>query len=154
MSRFSIVLISSCLLVYSTGCQSTDPNSLEQLKSDYSNLEGKWELKNLIVDGQEENDFIGAVYEFNQDRMTLTTPDGEILEYQFFLAPSEAGPNRFDSIQTEGIVLTTPPLKTIYQIEGDTLKFCASLEDYPKEFSAPEGSKRVLSIMRRVETKN
>ena len=44
-----------------------------------------------------------------------------------------------------------PPMIGIYELDGDTLKWCFSPKKRPDKFESPEGSENMLMILKRVK---
>jgi uncharacterized protein (TIGR03067 family) len=114
-------------------------------------LEGTWELVSLERDGTEVKPQKDTRASFTGEKFTIQVGDKVIAEGTF-KADAKQKPKATDATYSEGPD-KGKSFKGIYQIDGDTLKFCrAGSPDQkrPTEFKTNVGSDGVASVYRRL----
>jgi uncharacterized protein (TIGR03067 family) len=144
--RTLLVLAAPILLV------AAEPPS-DAAKKDLAALDGEWSM----VSGERDGQAIPEEYVKSAKRVckegvvTVSFNDMVFLQAKLTLDPSKK-PKHMDYDITDGPTKSQRQLG-IYEIDGDTIKFCFSPDDKgrPTDFTAKEGSGRTLSVWKRVK---
>jgi uncharacterized protein (TIGR03067 family) len=119
-----------------------------------SKLEGTWKPVSVVKGGKEEPDTKDHSLSFAGDTFTVRAGDKVEVKGTFKRDRSKK-PRQIDMTVTEGPQkVTGKVLKGIYELKGDTLKWCFTADpdgDRPTEFAAPEGSKVMFITLKRVK---
>jgi len=175
MTKQLLLMVGTALLL-GNGCR-TDELANEDVKA----LQGKWEIVAAENDGKEasnlltENNLRRVIIKGDRVNVRLQDKDVDIDtdegEWTFRLFPSKK-PKQFEfrfqgrenwlttlqmGLNREGVKLKEP-FKGIYALDNDKLTLCSAWitesgvsKEMPKEFSAPEGSGRLLLTLKRVK---
>jgi len=121
-------------------------------KSDLEALQGTWELSYFERDGKEVKLENVTKLTFTDDKFVVKRGDEIVSAGTFKLDPSKK-PKESETTYNDGPD-KGKTFKGIYQIEGDTEKFCrAGLPngERPTEFKTKPDSGQVLSVYKRVQ---
>ena len=120
-------------------------------KKDLAQLQGEWSMVSLEIGGRAlPPEEVKKGKRSCQGNETTLTSDGQLLiKAKFTLDPAKK-PKAIDYQSLEG-AWKGMSLLGIYEVEGDTLKFCVAESgvDRPKEFSAKQGSHQILVVWKR-----
>jgi uncharacterized protein (TIGR03067 family) len=86
------------------------------------------------------------------DRSTLKAADGPVLSACELKVNAAENPQAFDAKEVEGLGVGRI-YKGIWEIDGDTLKWCFSTKDRPKSFKIQENADFFLLVLRRQKSK-
>jgi uncharacterized protein (TIGR03067 family) len=125
----------------------------DAVKKDLSRFEGEW----LLVSGERDGQAIPAEYlksgkrVFKDGEVTVTFADMLLMKAKVTVDPGKK-PNAINYDVTDG-VLKGKKQSGIYEIDGDTVKFCFSAPDQerPADFTTKEGSGRTLTVWKRAK---
>src|SRR5258706_10231256 len=125
-------------------------------KNDLENLQGTWLTVSLVSDGKTVVDeklppkpgpVTKLVYEGNQWQVKV----GEkLVATGTWKIDSTKAPKEIDIMDESGTI-NDKTKRAIYELEGDTFRYCIALAGKPRptEFSAREGSENALIVSRR-----
>jgi uncharacterized protein (TIGR03067 family) len=117
-------------------------------KDDLDKLQGTWRLKSSLWNGVPEPEAARSVtYLFQGDRFIVVDKDGNRMEERIRLMPDHT-PKAIDCLSKDG----GPASPGIYELEGDTLRWCSPLGSpkvRPTAFSSQPGSRKYLLVLRR-----
>jgi uncharacterized protein (TIGR03067 family) len=120
----------------------------EAAKKEVAKLQGEWSMIAGEKDGRmAPKDFIqGAKRVCKDEELTVTVDDRVYMKAKIVIDPTK-NPKAVDYIVTEGDH-KGKTLLGIYQIDGDTVKFCFAPpdKDRPTDFAAGKGSGRTFSV--------
>lgn len=136
------------------------PSSAGGPADDAKKLQGSWEITELIVGGAPVplKDLKGMKFVFAGKKMTLLPPSADLnvvvkRQFAFQLDPTKT-PATVDLTAEDGENKGTVS-QGIYEIKGDTLRWCQSddpkSKDRPKEFVSPEKSSIYLFTFKRAK---
>jgi uncharacterized protein (TIGR03067 family) len=147
-----------CFLILTTGSiMATDsPAKDDTSKGDLDKLRGTWLTVSLINDGKtlqdektpaKEGPTTKLVYE--GDKWMIKVGDKTVAKGMLKIDPSKK-PKEIDLLDESGMKNEKTKLG-IYEIDGDTYKFClaAAGKPRPTEFTSKEGSGHSLGVMKR-----
>lgn len=113
-------------------------------------LDGTWQLQKLVGRGKEIDDdraqAISYVFEGNSAKRLvngLDRKDPGTIKIDTAKKPAQ--------IDLKPAKEGDPTMLGIYEIDGDTLKWCFSSKKRPEKFEAPEGTDFILMIFKRVK---
>ena len=137
------------------GPQNGDPNknqpakaahALKQNKDDKELLQGEWQGTSIEVDGRvmQLEPGKGVTFTFSGDKVKVVCTMFDAWNREFHLRlDSQAQPKKMDFlfIEDNGAVRENDGLVGIYELNGDTLRFCSGTpqDGRPKEFVAQGG---------------
>lgn len=125
----------------------------DDVKKDLDLLQGEWKMVSGESDGQKLSDNIIETGRriMKGDETTVEINGNLLMKAKITLDPSKK-PKAIDYKITEGRNADKKVLG-IYELDGDTVKFCFSSPDAerPTDFTAKQGSKRVLSVWKRAK---
>ena len=120
-------------------------------KKDLGQMQGEWSMVSFEFDGRPSTpEDVKKGKRTCQGNETTLTSDGQLIfKAKFTLVPTKK-PRAIDYRSLEG-AWNGMSLLGIYEVEGDTLKFCLAEPgvDRPKEFSAKQGSRQILVVWKR-----
>jgi uncharacterized protein (TIGR03067 family) len=120
-------------------------------KKEITQLEGEWSMVSGIADGQPmPEQMVKTMRRVAKDGMTTVTTDDQIfMKAKFTIDPAKK-PKTIDYQMTDGPTKGKTQLG-IYQIEGDTVKFCFAKPDQarPTDFTSKPGSGWTSSVWKR-----
>ena len=120
-------------------------------KKEAAKLQGEWTMVAGEKDGRTapKNFIEGAKRVCKDDELTVTVNDRLYMKAKISIDPSKK-PKAIDYIVMEGDN-KGKTLPGIYELEGDTVKFCFAAPDHdrPMDFSAEKGSGRTFSVWKR-----
>ena len=123
----------------------------QDAKKEMAQLEGEWTMVSGEIDGQTlPEEMRKTAKRVVKDGQTTVTIGGRLfMKAKFAIDPAKK-PKTIDYTMTEGPTKGKTQLG-IYELEGDTVKFCFAAPDKerPTEFTAGEGSRRTLSVWKR-----
>lgn len=134
------------LLIAADGPISNDAK--EELKK----LAGTWTLVTEVSDGEKrDDDYTKKIkWVINEDGTWKVFEDGKVKYRGKLTVDPTKQPREIDSAlagDQEGTIV-----RSIYEVEGDTLKHCFAVgEDRPKEFASKPGSRHTNSVFKRVK---
>lgn len=113
-------------------------------------LDGTWQLQKLVGRGKEIDDdraqAISYVFEGNSAKRLVNGVDRK--DPGTIKIDTAKKPSHIDlKPAKEG----DPTMLGIYEIDGDTLKWCFSAKKRPEKFEASEGTDNILMIFKRVK---
>lgn len=115
-------------------------------------LAGNWQADASLGGGGPVADVLGDQFQFSGDDLTVRRSQRSRLKAVFRLDPSK------EPKQIELIITQSPDgmwdgqtIRGIYQLQGDTLRWCSSLPNHPRPqgFSPVEGSSQTSIVLRR-----
>jgi uncharacterized protein (TIGR03067 family) len=122
----------------------------EAARKELAALEGTWTMVSLEVEGQEvSEDRLGSELVIKDGKYIVTTRDVRT-ETRLALDPTQK-PKHIDMVFAEG-TNKDKPHRGIYQLEGDTLKICRSIDPEfprPREFATSPGTGLFLVVWKR-----
>jgi uncharacterized protein (TIGR03067 family) len=118
-------------------------------RTDADNIQGTWQIVDLIIRGKKVLEFEGQMVTFAGDKMTIVNHNS----YSFKL-DEHAKPKSIDLTTLE--IFEGEKSPGIYRFDGDRLQLCwpNKLADEiirPKQFAAPTDSANVLITLKRVK---
>jgi uncharacterized protein (TIGR03067 family) len=127
---------------------------------DAKKIQGAWEITELIVGGKkvEEKEVKGMRFVFEKDKLTILPSsadsgvvDKRVFSFKLDVKAKPAGVE-LTALDGENKGAVSPG---IYEIKGDTLRWCQSddpkAKDRPKEFASPEKSAFYLFTFKRAK---
>jgi uncharacterized protein (TIGR03067 family) len=124
----------------------------DDAKSDLAALQGTWELSYFEQDGKEVKLENVTKLTFTDDKFVVKRGDEIVAAGSFKLDPSKK-PKACETTYNDGPD-KGKTFKGIYQIEGDTEKFCRAglpSDERPTEFKTKPDSRQVMSVYKRVQ---
>ena len=125
----------------------------DAVKKEMALLEGEWAMVSAERDGEAvPEDQAKLARRVAKDGVsTVTVGDMVVMKSKFTIDPAKK-PKAIDFEGLEGPA-AGQKLHGIYELDGDTVKFCLGPadKDRPTEFSAKEGSGRMMSVWKRVK---
>jgi uncharacterized protein (TIGR03067 family) len=125
----------------------------DDAKKELELLQGEWKMVSGEREGQKLPDNIIETGKriLKGDETTVEINGMVLMKAKITLDPSKK-PKAIDYKITEGQNADKKVLG-IYELEGDTVKFCFSSPDAerPTDFTAKEGSKRILSVWKKAK---
>jgi uncharacterized protein (TIGR03067 family) len=121
----------------------------KEVKAELAKFEGTWAIESVRFGGKE----VSGPYE---EKIRFTFAGNKLTLVDLNVKSSEEGPFKIDPAKKPPHIDVTVKGKTrpgIYAFEGDRLKICTNAvgEVRPAEFSAPEGSKAILFVLKRLK---
>ena len=142
--RKSIVALTACLLL---GAE----KPADAVNADTAKLEGEWSMVSGEIDGQPmPADYVTTGKRSSKNGETTVTINGQLfMKAKYSLDPSKK-PKSIDYEMTGGVTKGKTQLG-IYEIDGDTVKFCFASpgKERPTDFMTKPGSGRTLSVWKR-----
>jgi uncharacterized protein (TIGR03067 family) len=125
----------------------------DAVKKDLAQLEGDWAMVSGERDGQAlPEEYVKTATRVAKDQVSTVTIGGMVvMKSKYTIDPSKK-PKAIDFEAVEGEAKGSK-LHGIYELDGDTLKFCLAPadKDRPTEFTAKEGSGRTMSVWKRAK---
>ena len=114
---------------------------------DQEKLQGKWNIESFDYNGTAVEVMKQAVREFKGDKYSLTPKSGEAINGEIKAIDSIKKPKTID------LDVNGQTLKGIYEVDGDTLRLCYSLNnpERPTEFASKPDSGIVLVVHKRAK---
>ena len=149
------LIVKLCAAVVVTTCSlapisAADPPADALLKSELEKLQGVWTNVSASAEGEHDDSYSDLLWlTIKGDKWLMSVKKGKpIVEPTFRIDPT-VSPKTLDIIGTKkqkGEVI----LKAIYELEGDTFRYCYAIGDAerPKEFTSDPGSKSGISVYR------
>jgi uncharacterized protein (TIGR03067 family) len=128
-----------------------DEGARDKVKEEATRLEGEWSMASGEADGQPlPKEFVKGGKRVAKDGVTTITLGGAVFFKANFMIDPTKKPKAIDYVMTEGPTTGKTHLG-IYELDGDTVKFCFAAPGAarPTEFTAPQGSRRTLSVWKR-----
>jgi uncharacterized protein (TIGR03067 family) len=121
-------------------------------KKDMAQLEGEWTMVSAEANGQTVPEDVVKTGKrvVKGNETTVTLGDRVLMKAKFIVDPSKK-PKQIDYTVTSEGANKGKVVKGIYEIDGDTVKFCFSGpdKDRPKEFSSPAESGHTYSVWKK-----
>jgi len=113
-------------------------------------LQGTWQMEKLVGRGKEiDGDRARAIsYVFNGDTAKRLVNGVDRKDPGTIKIDAAKKPAHIDLKPAKD---GDPTMLGIFEIDGDTLKWCFSSKKRPEKFEAPEGSDNLLMIFKRVK---
>ena len=145
-------LITTFVLVFAAIPLQADDKKKGDAKSDGKRIQGNWKLVERHRNGKVQKEFDrDVIVKFTKDEMIIKFGDRE-LKLKYKLDPGKKPRNLDQTIKREGKTRTR---KSIYLLEGNTLKICSSRRGAkrPAKFESKEGDNQTISVFKRVTDK-
>jgi uncharacterized protein (TIGR03067 family) len=114
-------------------------------KSDNDKLQGAWQAHSAELAGEKiPEEFVKGVKLIIKGDKVSASFMGEAKDGSYKIDPTQK-PKTLD------LTVDNKKIEAIYELDGDTLKVCASEEGRPKEFKSAAGSQSILLILKRVK---
>jgi uncharacterized protein (TIGR03067 family) len=147
-----------CFLILTTGSiMAADKPAKDDIsKGDLDKLRGTWLTVSLINDGKTLQDEKTPAKEgpttklaYEGDKWMIKVGDKTVAKGVFKIETSKK-PKEIDLLDESGMKNEKTKLG-IYEIDGDTYKFCLALAGKPRptEFTSKEGTRHTLGVMKR-----
>ena len=142
------ILIGLAAMTISPGRAEDDP----AIKTDLARLEGEWSMVSGSADGQPmpETMVAGSKRVCKGDQTSVTVGGQLFMKAKFTLDPSKK-PKTIDYLMTGGPTKGKKQLG-IYELDGDTVKFCFAAPGSERPTDFKPGERRTSSVWKR-ETK-
>jgi uncharacterized protein (TIGR03067 family) len=129
----------------------------EGLKQDKQKLQGTWKAVTAQERGETRDNTEDRFLIFSGDEFSVKRGDETIVKGKFKIDASKK-PNEMDMEITDARKddLNGKTALAIYELDGDTLKWCASEPggtERPKEFSSNAENKHILATLKREKSK-
>jgi uncharacterized protein (TIGR03067 family) len=128
-------------------------------KAALKQLQGVWRPESVTVNGKKQegidlDTFTGMTLTIDSDknRSILKAVDDVPINTWEMTFDASKDPKTFDAKEVEGLAVGTIH-KGIWKVEGDTLLWCFSLKDRPKEFESKKDTDAYLMVMKRQKPK-
>jgi uncharacterized protein (TIGR03067 family) len=120
----------------------------EAKDQDHERFQGTWQAQSAELAGEKiPDEFVKAVrLVIKGDKVSAS-----------FMGEAKDGSFKIDSSKkpkTLDLTVDNKTIEAIYELEGDTLKVCASEGGRPKEFKSEAGSQSILLVLKRVPAKD
>ena len=125
----------------------------DAVKKELAQLEGEWAMVSGERDGQVlPEEYVKTATRVAKDGVSTVTIGGMVVMKSKYTIDPQKKPKAIDFEAVEGEAKGNK-LHGIYELDGDTLKFClaASDKDRPTDFTAKEGSGRTTSVWKRAK---
>ena len=125
----------------------------DAVKKELTQLEGEWVMVSGERDGQAlPEEYVKTATRVAKDGVSTVTIGGMVVMKSKYTIDPAKKPKAIDFEATEGEAKGNK-LVGIYELDGDTLKFCLAPadKDRPTEFTAKEGSGRTMSVWKRAK---
>jgi uncharacterized protein (TIGR03067 family) len=124
-------------------------NQAEAAQRDLRLLQGRWQAVSIEHDGSQERPQGGLHWMIRADRYEVWIGNQNLETNQFTLDPTK----RPRTLEMRHVISGSqaPRITGIYELQGNVLKVCYDLtgQGYPKEFTAPQGARRISYVFRR-----
>jgi len=119
---------------------------------DLAKVQGTWQRTSMVIDGKEAPAELAAKQKLTIKGNDYALKIGEMTRKGTFALDSTRSPGHIDIKSASG-PNKGKILKGIYEIDGDTLKYCVALpgKDRPTAFSSKSGSGHMLYVNKRVK---
>ena len=120
-------------------------------------LRGSWRPESVTESGRrltgaDLEAYKGMTLTIQDGKSSLKAADGTVLSACELEVDAGRDPKTFDAKEVEGLGVGRI-YKGVWEIEGDTLKWCFSTKDRPKGFESQEGADFFLLVLRRQKPK-
>ena len=120
-------------------------------------LRGSWRPESVTESGRrltgaDLEAYKGMTLTIQEGKSTLKAADGTVLSACELEVDARRNPKTFDAKEVEGLGVGRI-YKGVWEVEGDTLKWCFSTKDRPKGFESKEGADFFLLVLRRQKPK-
>ena len=120
-------------------------------------LRGAWRPESVTEGGRKLTGadlevYKGMTLTIQEGKSTLKAADGAVLSACELKVDAGRDPKTFDAKEVEGLGVGRI-YKGVWEIEGDTLKWCFSTKDRPKGFEDKEEADFFLLVLRRQKPK-
>ena len=127
-----------------------DRGAVEQLR-------GSWRPESVTESGRrltgaDLEAYKGMTLTIQEGKSTLKAADGAVLSTCELKVDAGRDPKTFDAKEVEGLGVGRT-YKGVWEVEGDTLKWCFSTKDRPKGFESQEGADFFLLVLSRQKPK-
>jgi uncharacterized protein (TIGR03067 family) len=122
-------------------------------KAAVEQLRGSWRPESVIESGRrltgaDLDVYKGMTLTIQEGKSTLKAANGTVLSACELKLGPEPNPKTFDAKEVEGVGVGRI-YKGVWEVEGDTLKWCFSTNDRPKGFEIKEAADFFLLVLRR-----
>lgn len=108
---------------------------------------GEWRIESMTSDGRPERTHPSIRFEFTTDGQLIVRRDDAPTTVSHYRADPKADPPTIDVGETAN-ALASPGL---FRVDGDKLLWCSSWDNKrPKALEAPNGSRQILVVLKRV----
>jgi uncharacterized protein (TIGR03067 family) len=154
-SRFTLGWLTVALVVLG-GVAADEPKASERAAA--MQLRGAWRPESVTeygrkLAGVDLETYMGMTLTIEDgNKFTLKAADGFVFEVHELKVDAGRDPKSFDSKEVEGLGVGTT-YKGIWEVEGDTLKWCFGTEERPKRFDSEKGSDIIMIVLNRQKPK-
>src|SRR5262249_13678412 len=116
---------------------------------DVARLQGSWAVVRMEEKGSNApDDLLGELaVEIKGDRISVTTKGTPLIEFRYVLDPTKS-PRAIDLTHLWGDEKGKTEL-AIYEVQGDTARFCVGEKERPRAFGTSKDDDRTLFVIRR-----
>jgi uncharacterized protein (TIGR03067 family) len=116
-------------------------------------LQGVWRPESVTESGRrltgvDLEAYTGMTLTIQDGKTTLKAADGTVVSACELKVDAGRDPKTFDAKEVEGLGVGTI-YKGVWEVKGDTLKWCFSTKALPKGFESKEGTGVVMMVLRR-----
>ena len=116
-------------------------------------LRGSWRPESVTESGRrltgaDLEAYRGMTLTIQEGKSMLKAADGTVLSACELEVDAGRDPKTFDAKEVEGLGVGRI-YKGVWEVEGDTLKWCFSTKDRPKGFESQEGADFFLLVLKR-----
>ena len=120
-------------------------------------LRGSWRPESVTESGRQLTGadleaYKGLTLSIQEGKSTLKSADGNVLSACELKLDAKRDPKTFDAKEVEGLGVGRI-YKGVWEVEGDTLKWCFSTKDRPKGFESKEEADFFLLVLKRQKPK-
>jgi uncharacterized protein (TIGR03067 family) len=116
-----------------------------------STIVGEWLIESTTSDGKPERSHPSIRYEFTTDGQLIVRRDDAPTTVSYYKVDPRADPPTID-VGEKANALVSPG---VFKVDGDKLLWCSSWDDKrPKALEAPNGSRQILVVLKRVKKKD
>jgi uncharacterized protein (TIGR03067 family) len=120
-------------------------------------LRGSWRPESVTeggrrLTGDDLEAYKGMTLTIQEGKSTLKAADGKVLSACDLKLDAGRDPKTFDAEEVEGVGVGRT-YKGVWEVEGDTLKWCFSTKDRPKGFETKEEADFFLLVLKRAKPK-
>jgi uncharacterized protein (TIGR03067 family) len=129
------------------------PTLFADEKDEWKVLKGTWNVEKAVLMGADQTEaFKSAVLTMEEGKYSVNFAGN--VDKGTLKLDAAAKPKRVSITSTEGAT-KDKTIEAIYEIDGDTLKVCYTLEgkDAPKEFESKEGTNTLFVVYKRGKEK-
>jgi uncharacterized protein (TIGR03067 family) len=132
-------LVLACVLMVASGAWAGDD------KQDQEKMQGSWQAEKMMAGGADLPPELVKEFKVIIKGDKMNAGDAKDKDATFKLDSSKK-PKTIDFTDSEG-----KKLVGIYELEGDSLKFCIGEKERPKEFKSEAGSDAIVIVLKRTK---